>query len=297
MNIMKLHIVVLIEKYKKVTDVAAELGVKQPTVSFHMKTLETELGTPLFQYRNGRVLLTEAGRTLYQYAVKIVALATDAERSVKQFSSPSQGHLKLEASPIPGSYLLPQALTQLMKLHPGIDLSISVHRDGEIRERLRVRDNHFALLHSTEWNDDTFHFQLIERDEPVLIFAPGHPFDGSLTVTTELVAREPWVQHAPGSALRGTADKWAQLNSVRLWNRAVIDSPEILKELVSAGEGMAVFSKKGIEAEISQGRLRYAPLPGDPPNKGGFLLVWRKDHLLTPLEQAVLDYFAQNGEQ
>ena len=49
MNYMKLHILVLIEKYKKVTDVAAELGLKQPTVTFHMKSLEAELGTPLFQ--------------------------------------------------------------------------------------------------------------------------------------------------------------------------------------------------------------------------------------------------------
>lgn len=48
MNIMKLNIVVLIEKYKKVTDVAAELGLKQPTVSFHMKNLEAELGTLYF---------------------------------------------------------------------------------------------------------------------------------------------------------------------------------------------------------------------------------------------------------
>lgn len=91
MNITKLQIVVLIEKYKKVTDVAAELGLKQPTVSFHMKSLETELGTSLFQYRSGRVLLTEAGRALYQYAVRIVSLAVEAERSVKQFSSSLPG--------------------------------------------------------------------------------------------------------------------------------------------------------------------------------------------------------------
>lgn len=291
MNIMKLHIVVLIEKYKKVTDVAAELGVKQPTVSFHMKSLETELGTPLFQYRGGRVLLTEAGRTLYQYAIKIVALAADAERSVKQYSSPSQGHLRLEASHIPGSCLLPQAVSQLMQQHPGIDLTLSLHPDQELRERLRVREAPFIMLHSPEWNDDTFHFQWIEQDEPVLIYAPGHPFDEGLELTPESAAREPWVQHAPGSSLRKTADSWAQLNSVHLWNRATIDSPEIIKSLVTEGEGIAIYSKRGIKRERAQGLLRCAPLPGIQPDLCGFGFAWRKDHSLTPLEQAVLDYF------
>ncbi|KUP23714.1 hypothetical protein AWJ19_09690 [Paenibacillus sp. DMB5] len=137
MNITKLQIVVLIEKYKKVTDVAAELGLKQPTVSFHMKSLESELGTSLFQYRSGRVLLTEAGRALYQYAVRIVSLAVEAERSLKQFSSLNSGNLELEASYIPGTYVLPKIVSQFINLHPGIDAVLSVHNDNTVRERLR----------------------------------------------------------------------------------------------------------------------------------------------------------------
>ncbi|MEI0735993.1 LysR family transcriptional regulator [Paenibacillus sp. JTLBN-2024] len=49
MNLLKLHILVLIEKLKKVTDVARELDMKQPTVTFHMKSLEEELGVALFE--------------------------------------------------------------------------------------------------------------------------------------------------------------------------------------------------------------------------------------------------------
>lgn len=138
MNIMKLKIVILLEKYKKVTDVAAELGLKQPTVSFHMKNLENEFGTPLFQYRSGRVLLTDAGRALYQYALKIVSLTAEAERTVKQFSSPTQGTLKLEASYIPATYILPKALIQFMKQYPGINNSMTIQSDTLLKERLEA---------------------------------------------------------------------------------------------------------------------------------------------------------------
>ncbi|MDQ0195014.1 LysR family transcriptional regulator [Paenibacillus wynnii] len=286
MNYMKLHVLVLIEKYKKVTDVASELGLKQPTVTFHMKSLESELGTPLFQYRSGRVLLTEAGRTLYQYAVKIVYLTAEAERSIKQFTSPFDGELEIEAGYIPGTYLLPKAISSFMKMYPGSKLSLTIQPDALLRERLRLQEIHFALLHSVDTSDKSFNYQLLDDEDAVLIYAPGHPFDGNHDLTVEQVASAPWVQHIEGSTLRTIADKWAQLNQVRLWNRTELNAPETLKAIISEGDAVGIFSKKGIEAELSSGRLRYSNLPGIQTEFGGFMLAWRKDYALSPLQQA-----------
>lgn len=289
MNIMKLNIVILIEKYKKVTDVAAELGLKQPTVSFHMKNLENELGTPLFLYRSGRVLLTDAGRALYQYALKIVSLTAEAERTVKQFSSPSQGSLDCEASYIPATYFLPKVLIQFMKRYPGVNNSMLVQSDNLLRERLRSRDIQMAILHTADWSDESFHFQLIDRDEPVLIFAPGHPITAIENLTPELIAREPWIQHNKGSYLREYAEEWAKLNQLRLWNRSEINSPEVIKRLVIEGDSVGICSKAAIIEDVELGRLSYINLPGRLPESGGFVLGWRKDHILTPLQQAFVD--------
>lgn len=294
MNIMKLKIVILLEKYKKVTDVAAELGLKQPTVSFHMKNLENEFGTPLFQYRSGRVLLTDAGRALYQYALKIVSLTAEAERTVKQFSSPTQGTLKLEASYIPATYILPKALIQFMKQYPGINNSLTIQSDTLLKERLRSREIQMAILHTSDWHDESFNFQLVVRDEPVLIFAPGHPFATIEKLTPEQIALEPWIQYEGGSCLRGFADQWAEINHIRLWNRSELNSPETLKMLVSEGDVVGICSRVSIEAELALGRLCYAPLPGVLPESGGFVLAWRKDHILTPLQQSFADILNNN---
>lgn len=289
MNYVKLQIVVLIEKYKKVTDVAAEMGLKQPTVSFHMKSLESELGASLFQYRSGRVLLTEAGRALYQYAVRIVSLTAEAERTVKQFTSLASGNLELTASDIPGNYLVPKLLSRFIGLHEGIDVFLSIAPDDAIRERLRSREIQLAVLHSTEGQDDSFNTRMISADETVLVFAPGHPFAGAEELTVEAAAQEPWVQHEAASFLRGISDKWAQTNNVRTWNHAVLSSPEAVKRMIGEGGGIGVFSKTGIETEAAEGRLAYAPLPGIHPGEGAFVLAWRKDYTLSPLQQAFAD--------
>lgn len=292
MNIMKLHIVVLIEKYKKVTDVAAALGLKQPTVSFHMKSLESDLGTSLFQFRSGRVLLTEAGRALYPYAAKIVSLTAEAERSVKQFSAPSHGYLEVEASYVPGTYLLPEAISLFMKQYPGIQLSLSIQSDMLLRERLRAGDIPFAVVQNTYNFDQSFNYQPIATDDLVLIYKSGHPFDNIPQLTPEQVAHEPWIRHDNGSCLRALSDQWAQLNNVRLWNRAQLNSPDMVKRLIGEGGCVGVYSKRGIEKEVEQGHLRFRPLPGEPPEKSGFFLTWRKDYTLSPVQQAFADILA-----
>ncbi|MHA6528914.1 LysR family transcriptional regulator [Paenibacillus sp. BAC0078] len=289
MNIVKLQIIVLIEKYKKVTDVAAEMGLKQPTVSFHMKSLEAELGAPLFQFRSGRVLLTDAGRTLYQYAAKIVALTAEAERSIKQYSSLSSGNLHLEASYIPGTYLLPKTFTQFTLQYPGLDISLSVQPEDVIRERLRGREIPLAALHSAAGRDSSFHTKSILRDEAVLVFAPGHPFANIHDLTPEQLVLEPWLQHEPSSSLQRLADQWAQRNGVKVWGHAVMNSPEAMKRILREGGGVALFSKAGIMEEVAAGSLSYAALPGVQPDHGDFVLAWRKDSALTPLQQAFVN--------
>ncbi|MBY0055018.1 LysR family transcriptional regulator [Brevibacillus agri] len=83
MNITKLEIVMLLSKYKKVSSVAEVMRIKQPTVTFHMKSLEEYYGVRLFEQRGGVILLTEAGNALLHYASKITALSKDGIRSIK----------------------------------------------------------------------------------------------------------------------------------------------------------------------------------------------------------------------
>lgn len=286
MNLVKLQTLVLIEKYKKVTDVAAEMGLKQPTVSFHMKSLESELGASLFQYRSGRVLLTDAGRALHQYAVRMVSLAAEAERAVKQFTSLASGNLEVAASSIPGNYVVPKLLSRFMQQHEGIDVYLTLLPDEAIREQLRSREIQLAVLHSTEGQDDSFQTQMISADEIVLAFAADHPFAGLGELTVEAVAREPWVQHEAASFLRGISDQWAQLNNARVWNHAVLGSAEAVKGMLCAGGTVGVFSMAGITAEVAAGRLAYTRLPGIQPGDSAFVLAWRKDYTLSPLQKA-----------
>lgn len=68
MNTIKLKGFCFIVEHKKMTVIAPTLQVKQPSVSFHIQSLEEEMGVKLFHTHTGRYFLTEVGEAFYHYA-------------------------------------------------------------------------------------------------------------------------------------------------------------------------------------------------------------------------------------
>src|SRR5262249_39405376 len=94
------------------TAAARTLRLTQASVSQRVQALEKTLGTPLFWRKGGRVLLTEAGQRLYDYAQRILDLHKQARVEGTGQDLPTGGELALAASSIPGEYLLPALLAQ-----------------------------------------------------------------------------------------------------------------------------------------------------------------------------------------
>jgi DNA-binding transcriptional LysR family regulator len=64
------------------TAAAKALGLTQAAVSQRIQLLERALNVSLFDRRDGRVVVSEAGRTLYAYAQRIDDLLRDARQVV-----------------------------------------------------------------------------------------------------------------------------------------------------------------------------------------------------------------------
>src|SRR5712671_1089438 len=61
------------------------LGYSQSTVTYHIKTLERELGARLFsRFRFTRtIVLTDVGGRIYEYAKRLLALAEEAKAAAQ----------------------------------------------------------------------------------------------------------------------------------------------------------------------------------------------------------------------
>src|SRR5687767_8184739 len=92
------------------TAAARVLELTQAAVSQRIHALASSLKVSLFRRQGGRVLLTDAGRRLYSYALRILDLYREARAEVTGRHDPIAGELTLAASSVPGEHLLPQLL-------------------------------------------------------------------------------------------------------------------------------------------------------------------------------------------
>jgi DNA-binding transcriptional LysR family regulator len=75
------------------TAAARALHLTQAAVSQRIHVTEKALGTALFQRQVGRVLLTQAGRKLYEYDQQILDLHRQARKEVTGREPPAVGEL------------------------------------------------------------------------------------------------------------------------------------------------------------------------------------------------------------
>ncbi len=155
------------------TGAAKALRLTQASVSQRVQALERTLGTPLFKRQGGRVLLTEAGQKLYEYAQRILDLHRQARREITGREAPPGGELSLAASSIPGEHLLPSLLSLFGKKHAHIRICATVSDSMGVMTQVERGEVNFVLV-GRKTDNPHLEFRYLASDKMVLVVPPGH---------------------------------------------------------------------------------------------------------------------------
>lgn len=104
---------------------AAQLGIVQPALSMQIRTLEKELGTPLFVRTSRRVDLTEAGELLVGEAGAAVAQVERAKEVVRMAARGDVGRLRIGFSGN-ASFVAKfiEDLRSFLRTSPGVEIEL-----------------------------------------------------------------------------------------------------------------------------------------------------------------------------
>lgn len=105
---------------------AAALGVSQPTVSRRVRTLEGQLGTPLFERRDEGLVPTELGRLVLDRAARMREDAVAVERAAQDKAGLLSGEIVIAGSEGVFADWLPRALAPLSQRYPDLEITISL---------------------------------------------------------------------------------------------------------------------------------------------------------------------------
>lgn len=116
------------------TRAARELFVTQSAISHEVKTLEEQLGTPLFARANRSLKLTRAGEQLYRAADEALALIDSAADEV---TGAGRALTITTTVPLASLWLTPR-LPAFLRMHPEIGLRVVASNDNLDLARERI---------------------------------------------------------------------------------------------------------------------------------------------------------------
>ena len=257
------------------TRAAAQLYTSQPTVSAHIRQLEEELQERLFLRTTKTLSITPHGRELYEYAAQLLTLQ---ERMLSGRLHDLQT-ISLGVSTIPSAYILPELLPAFRTEHPNATFDIHQSDSAGILRGLREGRFELGLIGMAE-SDESIDFLPFYRDTMVLI-APVDAFSPDSDVLT-LIRSHPLLLREAGSGSQKCVDDFfhaAGLEPTQLHVTARLNDQESIKNLVMAGLGLAIVSKKAVQRECARGELLAFSLPNDAATRELYLAVCRGNYL------------------
>lgn len=241
------------------TSAARRLGLRQSTVSQHVRKLEAAAGRTLLLRDTHSVALTGDGEAMLGFARTIL---DGHERALAYFAGPElRGRLRFGASEDFVHGQLPDILRRFRRTHPLVDLELTVELSGPLHQRLRAGDLDLALV---KRHAGAALGRLVWREELAWVAAPDTVLDPDAPL--------PLIVFPPPSVTRAQALDCLRAQG-RAWRIACTSgSLNGLRAAALAGLGVAVFARSLIPA----GLVELAPghrLPD--PGEVDFVLIGR----------------------
>jgi LysR family transcriptional regulator, transcription activator of glutamate synthase operon len=261
------------------TRAAGQLHVAQSAVSAQIRALESELGVALFRRTTRRVTLTAAGARFLARARTALAELDSARGEIAEMSEVLRGRVAIGATSVLGPFDLPAALAGFHGRFPGVGLSL---RSGLIATLLDRLDTGEVDLVLGPVHDDLparFAVHRLASESVVLALPPGARAVGTL----DGVRDQAFVCLPAGSGLRAILDDAAQAAGFTPRFQFETSSPAGIRELVSAGLGVALIARSAAERVGPPIQIaRLDPAPAHPP----IGLIQHREHRLTAAARA-----------
>ena len=279
MELHQLRYFVAVAELGHFTRAAERCFVAQPSLSQQISKLEKELGKPLFD-RLGRVVrLTDAGRTLYDQAVSILASVEEAKRQVADASGDHGGVVAVGAIPTVAPFLLPAVTSAFQRRFRGSRCIIFEDLTAHVIENCLRGELDVGVL-ALPVADTRLHVEPLFDEELLLALPAGHPLAKKRRVTIEDLNGQPFILMSEMHCLGQQIVAFCNQESCSPF--MVCRSAQLLtvQELVSVGHGVSLLPAMACEFDRHSRRV-YRRLSGTAPSRT-LGMIWHKQRYQQP---------------
>jgi DNA-binding transcriptional LysR family regulator len=262
MNLKQLEVFLWVAELKGFTKAAKRLYMSQPAVSFQIQSLEEFLGVKLFWRNEKNVILTEAGKLLFEQAKQVVAHYYKIKSAINDLKELKTGSFTIGASTIPGEYVLPKLIGNFHRQFPGIQINMRIAGSAQIETWLLNRDIDIGFC-GTPISGKEIECLPFLTDHLVLIAPPDHFRKAGEEVKIDNLIKEKFILRESGSGTRKTFEaSLARIGISKEQLNVVMEmgSTRAIITAVEAGLGVSVVSFLAAREPLLLGLIKEIPV-------------------------------------
>jgi DNA-binding transcriptional LysR family regulator len=260
-DLRQLEILQAIAETGSFTACGKKLHVSQSAISRQILLLEDELGEPLFLRVGRQVRMTPAAESLVQLGQRVFLDVRETVGSITDRTRDLRGTLRLSGGMTVCLYVFPPLLKHLRRVHPHLDVRLTVALAGRSVQEIRGGRVDAGLLTLPVQETDLVTVPAL-REELLLVTAPTHQLARRRKVQARDLAGLPFVLFELGSATRKVIDNFFASQSIEPTIVMDTENVEIIKAMVKTGLGVGIVPYQAVAREVKAGQLFCARIEG-----------------------------------
>lgn len=291
MDLWQLNIFCKVIELKSFSKAGKAIHLSQPTISSHIRDLESYFNCRLIDRLGKEAVPTKAGKLLYEHAKKILALKDSAEAAMSEFHGSIKGRLKIGGSTIPGGYILPEYIGKFVSVNPEVKITLIINDTFQIIENIINGELEIGVV-GAESKDRRIVQTPIIKDNMCLIVPKDHKLAAKKEVDIKDLKKEPFIIRETGSGTRKSLVNRLEEHNLNIEDFNIIaelGSTSAVIQGIKSGLGVSVLSSIAVSEENCLGTLKAIPLKGVNLSRK-FYLTYHKDRTPSPLMNAFKEF-------
>ena len=266
------------------------LGISQPSVTAHIKALETQIGEPLFIRRRGRrhVQMTAAGELLERYASEALSKSEELEQSLSLTRAASANTLRIAAQRVLANNEVSAILADVLMQNPTIRITLHSETQEVVRRLFMSGEADLAFLFASEETRDASS-ELTGFKRLGFIASSAHPLASRRAIEPQELSEWPFVGGLQESEFFGLVREAAAGIGVQKMRFVLHLQDSIAVQRAVAREiGIACTILSAVREEVLRGRLVILPVLGKQPQLEVRCLNRAQGAVLRSVAQSVI---------
>ncbi|MGF1535146.1 MAG: LysR family transcriptional regulator [Elainellaceae cyanobacterium] len=264
MEIYQLKVFLEVAQCLSFTEAADALNLTQPAVSAKIKSLESDLNTPLFNRLGRRIELTQVGQYLLEEGPQLVDLESLLTSEIEEIKQGKLSAFKVGCTVETVSHWLSSVLFEYRQKHPSIQVNCAQFEAVEALYRAiksGEADLGFSDISFSEFEEVAE--TAVDTVQYSLVTAGSHYIAQPHWLSLKALLHEPWVLLPDGTPSRMMFEK--RLGEVGLTladftHVETVDSSSLLRTYILQGHYISLASNFEFQLECQAGLMRLTPL-------------------------------------